>query len=149
MYQHILVPVDGSPTATKGLDEALRLAKLTGAELRLLYVVDELMFVTSIQEYAAYTADLARALKEGGADILAKALATAQAAGVKADTQLVDSFNGRVADVIIEQAAGWPADLIVLGTHGRRGLRRLALGSDAEQVVRNATVPVLLVRGHD
>src|SRR5512139_4310507 len=103
MYQHILVPLDGSPTASMGLEEALRLAKLTGAQVRLLYVIDELMFVTSIQEYAAYTADLARALKEGGAEVLAKALARAQAAGVPAETQLVDSATGRVADVIVEQ----------------------------------------------
>jgi nucleotide-binding universal stress UspA family protein len=49
--------------------------------------------------------------------------------------------------MIVEQAEQWPADLLVMGTHGRRGLRRLALGSDAEMVVRGARVPVLLVRG--
>lgn len=149
MYQRILVPVDGSPTASAGLGEAIRLAKLTGGRLRLLYVVDELMFIANIQEYAAYTADLARLLKEGGVAVLTQALARAEAAGVSAETELIDSFSGRVADVIIERAKSWSADLIVLGTHGRRGLRRLALGSDAEQVVRTAPVPVLLVRGHD
>jgi nucleotide-binding universal stress UspA family protein len=53
---------------------------------------------------------------------------------------------GRVSDVIVKEAAQWPADLIVLGTHGRRGAGRLLLGSDAEQVLRVAPVPVLLVR---
>jgi nucleotide-binding universal stress UspA family protein len=147
MYQRILVPVDGSPTSRSGLNEALRLAKATGARLRLLHVVDEMMFVTSIPEFTAYTADLARVLKEGGAEILKNALAQAQAAGVPAETQLVDSGTGRVADVIVAEAKTWPADLIVIGTHGRRGLRRLTLGSDAEEVVRSASAPVLLVRG--
>lgn len=147
MYQRILVPIDGSPTAQAGLAEALRLAKLTGAQIRLLHVVDEMMVVTSVPEFTAYSVDLARALKEGGAEVLAKALAEAKAAGVAAHTELVDSGTGRVADTIVAQASNWPADLIVLGTHGRRGLRRLALGSDAEEVVRNASAPVLLVRG--
>jgi nucleotide-binding universal stress UspA family protein len=55
-------------------------------------------------------------------------------------------FGGRAADAIVEEAGKWKADVIVLGTHGRRGLRRALLGSDAEEVVRNASVPVLLVR---
>jgi len=149
MYQRILVPVDGSPTAEQGLDEAIKLARLTGGQLRLLYVVDELMFVTSIQEYSAYSADLARLMKDAGTDILRKAAERAQAAGAQVDTLLVESVSGRVSDVIVEQATQWRAEVIVLGTHGRRGLRRIALGSDAEQVVRAATVPVLLVRGRD
>jgi nucleotide-binding universal stress UspA family protein len=149
MYQRILVPVDGSPTSLQGLDEAIQLARLTGGAIRLLYVVDELMFVTSIQEYSAYSADLARLLKDAGADILRTSAERATAAGATVDTLLVDSVSGRVADVIVEQAAAWNADLIVLGTHGRRGLRRVALGSDAEQVVRVAPVPVLLVRGRE
>lgn len=60
---------------------------------------------------------------------------------------LLESIGGRAADLIVDQAKQWNADLIVMGTHGRRGLRRLALGSDAELVVRSASVPVLLVRG--
>jgi nucleotide-binding universal stress UspA family protein len=149
MYQRILVPVDGSPTAQKGLDEAIALAKLTGGQLRLLYVVDELMFVSSIQEYSTYSADMARLLKDAGTEILRVCAERARAGGVQAETVLIDSVSGRVADVIVEQAGKLLADLIVLGTHGRRGLRRFALGSDAEQVVRMAPVPVLLIRGHD
>lgn len=146
MYQRILVPVDGSPTARVGLAHALKLARATGARLKLLYVVDELMFVTSIQEYAAYSEELARLLREGGAQVLAKALADAREAGVEAETELAEGGTGRVADAILDEARRWNADLLVLGTHGRRGLRRLALGSDAEEVVRRAAVPVLLVK---
>jgi nucleotide-binding universal stress UspA family protein len=149
MYQRILVPVDGSPTALKGLDEAVKLARLTGGVLRLLYVVDELMFVSNIQEFSTYSADMARLLKDAGADILRTSAERARAAGATADTLLIESVGGRVADVIVSHATEWKADLIVLGTHGRRGLSRIALGSDAELVVRAATVPVLLVRGQD
>jgi nucleotide-binding universal stress UspA family protein len=59
---------------------------------------------------------------------------------------MIESFGGRAADFIVEQARKWRADLIVLGTHGRRGVRRLVMGSDAEQVIRATRVPVLLVR---
>lgn len=149
MYQRILVPVDGSPTALKGLDEAVKLARLTGGVLRLLYVVDELMFVSNIQEFSTYSADMARLLKDAGTDILRTSAERARAAGATVDTLLIESVGGRVADVIVSHAAEWKADLIVLGTHGRRGLSRVALGSDAELVVRAATVPVLLVRGAD
>ena len=62
------------------------------------------------------------------------------------DTLTSECFAKRPCDVIVEQAARWPADLIVIGTHGRRGVNRMLLGSDAEQVARIAPVPVLLVR---
>lgn len=149
MYQRILVPVDGSPTSQKGLDEAAKLAKLTGGRLRLLYVVDELMFVANIQEYSSYSADLAQLLKDAGEDILRTSKARVQATVPTVDTLLIESVGGRVGDVIVDQAQKWEADLIVLGTHGRRGVRRFVLGSDAEHVVRVADVPVLLVRGQD
>ena len=65
---------------------------------------------------------------------------------MKVETALVDSVGQRVSDIILDQAAAWPADLIVIGTHGRRGVDRVLMGSDAEQVARRSPVPVLLVR---
>ena len=65
---------------------------------------------------------------------------------VKVDTVLLETLGHPVADLIIKQSKKWRADVIVLGTHGRRGLSRLLMGSDAEMVVREAQVPVLLVR---
>jgi hypothetical protein len=62
------------------------------------------------------------------------------------ETTTGECFARRPCDVIVEQAAAWPADVIVIGTHGRRGVNRMLLGSDAEQVARTAPVPVLLVR---
>jgi nucleotide-binding universal stress UspA family protein len=65
------------------------------------------------------------------------------------DSKIVECFGRRASDVILEEAAAWPADLIVVGTHGRRGIGRALLGSDAEQIARSATVPVLLVRSSE
>ena len=143
MYQRILVPVDGSPTSLQGLEEAVRLAKMTGGVLRLVHVVNELNFSTGFE---IYTADIIGMLKEGGAQVLADARAAAAAAGVGAEIFLSESFGSRVCDVVIDEAKSWHADLIVIGSHGRRGIDRLLIGSDAEQILRLAPVPVLLVR---
>jgi nucleotide-binding universal stress UspA family protein len=146
MYQRILVPVDGSPTSQRGLAEAIAIGKLTGASLRLLHVVDETSFAMSADAFGAYTGDLLTLLREGGEKILADAKAQVEAAGLAADTVLRESLAGRVCDLVTDEAKAWPAELIVIGTHGRRGAQRLFLGSDAEQTLRLATVPVLLVR---
>ena len=146
MYQRILVPIDGSPTAACGLAEAIKLGQLTGAHLRLLHVVDELSFALSASQGMTLTGDVLNLLREAGAELLAQGAARVKAAGLAVDTVLKDSFEGRVSDLVIEEAGIWPADLIVLGTHGRRGVGRLFMGSDAETIVRSAPVPVLLLR---
>ena len=143
MYQRILVPIDGSATSDRGLDESIRLAKLTGARLGLVHVVDRLIYSTGMEFDSG---DIAGILMDAGAQILAKAKARVEASGVPVETVLADSYEGRVCDVVVAQAQVWNADLVVIGTHGRRGVRRLFIGSDAEQIVRVAPVPVLLVR---
>jgi nucleotide-binding universal stress UspA family protein len=85
-------------------------------------------------------------LRERGKAILADAAALVRVHGFEPSSVLVESIGGPAADLIVAQATEGHADLIVMGTHGRRGLRRVALGSDAEQVIRMSTVPVLLVR---
>jgi nucleotide-binding universal stress UspA family protein len=146
MYQRILVPIDGSPTAGRGLAEAIQLARLTGARLRLIHVVDELSFALSASQGLTMTGDVLNMMRDTGAAILAEASATVQAAGLEVDSALKDSFAGRVCDLVTAEAAEWRADLIVLGTHGRRGVGRLFMGSDAENIVREARIPVLLLR---
>jgi nucleotide-binding universal stress UspA family protein len=146
MYQRILVPVDGSPTSTRGLQEAVRLAKLTQGRLRLLHVVDDLSFALAMDAYAGYSGDWMQALRDGGKQVLDDAKAIVAAAGLEAETVLYDSVEGRVHELTVAEAAKWPADLIVIGTHGRRGIGRLVLGSSAEYVLRLSPVPVLLVR---
>ncbi len=146
MYQRILVPVDGSATSNGGLNEATRLAKLTQGRLRLVHVVDELSFALAMDAYEGHAGSWVKVLRAEGVQILAQAKATVSAAGVEVDTVLHDGFKETVHERVVADAARWPADLIVLGTHGRRGVKRLVLGSSAENILRLSSVPVLLVR---
>ena len=145
MYKKILVPIDGSPTSNLGLQEALRLAQHHKAKLRLLHIADVLIMTPAL-EGGRYVADAQQALREEGKRIVGKAMAFARSRGVVADAVMLEIVGGRAANLIVAQAKKWRADLIVVGTHGRRGLSRLFMGSDAEQVVRTAPVPVLTVR---
>jgi nucleotide-binding universal stress UspA family protein len=145
MYKKILVPIDGSDSSLKGLDEAIKVAKGTGASLRLVTAVNE-FFPDMGFGAGMYTQELIDSLRKGGAMILSSAESKVREHGVAVEKILLDQIGSRVSDLILEQAKSWPADLIVMGTHGRRGFSRLAMGSDAELVVRSATVPVLLVR---
>ncbi|SEA54745.1 universal stress protein [Variovorax sp. YR216] len=149
MYQRILVPVDGSPTSTGGLEEAIRIAKLTQGRLRLLHVVDELSFALAMGSESAFGDEALRAMRTEAKRVLDAALATAQSAGVEAETRLRETFPSTLSEGVAAEAHEWGADLIVLGTHGRRGAKRLMLGSDAERILRVAPVPVLLVRAAD
>jgi nucleotide-binding universal stress UspA family protein len=144
LYKRILVPVDGSTTSSAGLREAIRLAKNQHARLRLLNVVDE-MIVFNTPDGGINVEPILNALKRGGKRILSKSEKAARAQGVKPESELWESAGVRVAQVIVDRAKRWRADLIIMGTHGRRGVNRMLLGSDAELVVRNAAVPVLLV----
>ena len=149
MYQRILVPVDGSPTSTQGLGEALRLARMSGGQVRLLHLVDTLSLALMLGAYGAFTGDIADDVRKEGEKILKNCLQQALDAGITADVVMEEGTRGRLAELVQEQVKSWPADLVVLGTHGRRGVGRMVLGSDAEQVVRSCPVPVLLVRGTD
>jgi len=145
MYNRILVPVDGSATSNLGLAEAIKLAKLTGARLLLLHAVD-IAAISLTPEAATAAPGLFDAMRDAGEQVVSKAKATVESAGLTAETILVDTLSGRVSDLVVDHAQKWRADLIVIGTHGRRGVSRLLIGSDAEQIVRAAPVPVLLVR---
>ena len=146
MYKRIFVPIDGSSAANLGLREALRLARQHGASVCLFHAVED-SFVTSAGVAVMSPDELSKAFRDAGREILAKAQALARRRGVRARAVLGDPEMGPVADAIIREAKRCKADLIVMGTHGRRGVRRLVMGSDAEQVLRETTVPVLMVRG--
>ncbi|HSN20798.1 MAG TPA: universal stress protein [Usitatibacter sp.] len=146
MFRKILVPVDGSATAAKGLREAIQLAKDQKARLRLVHVVDESMAI-GVAESGVQLEPLIDGLLDHGKRVLERALRLAEKEGVKAEAQLYESMSGPAASTILRDAKKWGADLIVMGTHGRRGIRRVVLGSDAEHVLRETPVPVLLVRG--
>lgn len=147
MYSRILLPVDGSATAERGLREAVGLAREQRATLVLVHVVDAYPMLAGIA--SAETFEQSRQqMRRYGEDLLAKALQAVQDAGVQGETVLHEVSTERVSDAIVDEARNRQCELIVMGTHGRRGLSRLALGSDAEHVVRESPVPVLLVR-HD
>lgn len=149
MYQRILVPIDGSDVARLGLDRAIETARLSGARIRVLHVLDELVFSTGFESGKTYSHDVLPHLRSEAERLLAEARAQVVVAGVVVDSLVMECFARRTSDVILDAARSWPADLIVIGTHGRRGPSRWFLGSDAEEVLRGATVPVLLVRGSE
>ena len=144
-YKRILVPVDGSATSNKGLDEAAKLARGSGSRVLLLHVVDDLVAFSSPD--GAGVNLVLDALRASGKSVLAEAAERARRAKLKAESVLLENATGRVAEAIVDQAKRWRADLIVMGTHGRRGVNRLLLGSSAELVVRNSAIPVLLIPG--
>ena len=146
MYQRVLVPVDGSETSNRGLDEAIQLARLTGGRIRLVHGIDSLIFSTGLD---LASDDLVGVLVDAGAQILCEANARVEARGLAVDAYFPETLGGRICDMVVEQAKLWHAELIVIGTHGRRGVGRLLMGSDAEQIVRAAPVPVLLVRSKE
>jgi nucleotide-binding universal stress UspA family protein len=150
MFRRILVPIDGSPTSRRGLDEAIALAKDQAARIGLLHVVDERVvtqsFDATLYVPANYVDDVLNALRNQGRRLLARSEARIRKARIKVEPILVETLGRGVAETILAQAKKWKADVIVLGTHGRRGVSRLVLGSDAEEVVCGARVPVLLVR---
>lgn len=146
MYKQILVAVDGSDTSNLALREAIKLAKEQQAALRLVHVVDETpAYMTMDTAFAL--GDFQKAMREAGQKVLATCAATARQAGVEVDTKFIVLQTQRICDAIIEEAKRWPADLIVIGTHGRHGFNHLLLGSVAEGVIRLATSPILVIRG--
>ncbi|SPJ18688.1 Universal stress protein [Burkholderiales bacterium] len=147
MYQRILIAADGSNASDLALNEAVKLAAKLQSQLRIVHVID--VRILSGESAFLDAGDLEKALVESGERVLQKAAATAGNAGIKAETKLlkIEDFRQRIADGIVGESAAWPAELIVVGTHGRRGLSHLFLGSVAEGIVRISQVPVLLIRG--
>ena len=145
-YTRILMPIDGSPTSDKALVEAIRLARISGARLRLLHVVDELSYVDGFEPAMNYLRDSVPLMRQAGERLLAQFCQKAADQGVETDRVLMVGGPGRLWESVVEQAASMGADLIVVGSHGRRGVGRALMGSDAEQIVRHAPVSVLVVR---
>uniref|UniRef100_UPI003F498F29 universal stress protein n=1 Tax=Cupriavidus yeoncheonensis TaxID=1462994 RepID=UPI003F498F29 len=146
MYQRILVAVDGSRSSALAVDQAIILARASGADVKALFVVDDsdLFFDMRYRD----STDLLKQVMTHGQEILVRTVDRFQAAGILCVTGLIERTNSRglIADTIAAEADKWRADLIVLGTHGRRGIRRLVMGSVSAGVVRRTRLPVLLAR---
>jgi len=146
LWSRLLVPFDNSAASSAALAEALRIAQATGATLHLVHVMDELSWCTGFEPAKVFFDDVLPAMRRAGEEMLGAACRRASASGVQADSRLVIGALDRVCEEVAREALQWRADLIVVGTAGRRGMDRLLIGSDAEQIVRHAPVPVLLVR---
>lgn len=148
LYKKIILAIDGSDTSNLALREAIKLAEDQKAELLLLHVIEEnFIFHGGAGFDYSFLIDLYK--KEGQKILdLASELISSQSS-IKLETKLIqlNPFQGRIAEIIIEEAKKYGGDLLVIGTHGRRGFNHLVLGSVAELVIRIATTPILLVRG--
>jgi len=150
MFKKILVPVDGSATAEAGLKTAIGMARDSGGTLIVLHVVDEHVLIQTADFVGgSYYEETIESLKDAGRKVLAKACAQVEKAGVPYKSVSVETIEGGVAALILDQCGKLKADAIVMGTHGRRGLSRMVMGSDAEGVVRGANVPVVLVKSKE
>lgn len=145
MYKKILVPIDGSPTAQRALDEAVRLAGALGSTIELVFVVDNSDMLYSVGYYDPAT--LRHEQTAFGKKTLEAATAGLTAAGIAYTTHVIEEpvALGDISGTILDCATRFGADLILIGTHGRRGVRRLVMGSVAEGVIRKAGLPVLLI----
>lgn len=149
MFKRIIVPVDGSQTANKALTVALQMARDAGGSVRIVHVIEGTSYNSGAVQTTSFPGDVVNSIRGAAAKILEEALVLAQPFGVATDTKLFDTFDGRLADAVGNAATEWQADLIVVGTHGRRGIGRLLMGSGAEQIMRQAPLPVLVIRAQD
>ena len=147
MYKRILLPIDSSSTSARALAESIKLASEMRSKLRIGHVVkvglpseDDLEGIIDVGEFTKKLHHLGQTLLEKSAD-------TARRSGVEPETELLDAKKNRVAAVLGEEAARWQADLVVMGTHGRVGFEYLLMGSVAEEFIRVANAPILIVRG--
>jgi nucleotide-binding universal stress UspA family protein len=143
--KHLLMPVDGSECSKRAVEKGLELAKDLGAEVTFLFVFDEHLAAYYGMPGATYVRDMYRDYEKAGEAILEKAKAHANKAGVKSTTKLVKHHKPVEAIVEAEQ----DFDMVVMGTHGRRGFDRFMLGSVAEGVLRRSSKPLLLMRQAD
>jgi len=148
MYQHIMVALDGSDPSKNALKAAIRLAQDCHATLAALYVVDDTPMLYDAGYYDPSI--LRKALVEEGQRVCAEATAAIKEAGLQASASVVEVelLGDDIAHQIEKSAEAAKADIVVMGTHGRRGFKRLMLGSVAERFVRVSTRPVLLVPTH-
>lgn len=144
MFKHILVPVDGSDTSMRAVAKAAGLAKAFGSAVTAMYVIDPYPFTGVGADFAYGQAQYLTAATAEAHSALEGARAQLEAAGVAVQTQVLEAHTPWRG--ILEAVPALGGDLIVMGSHGRRGLEKLVLGSVAQRVLQHAHVPVLVVR---
>jgi nucleotide-binding universal stress UspA family protein len=149
MYSRIVCAIDGSDLSTKALNHAFELTQKLNAELVVVTVTEPSVIIAPGAEMmmvdtTSVIAELDKAKEQSAKGILEDATTLADAAGVKLETVHMPSLPA--AEGIIAAAKNAKADLIVMGSHGRRGLGRLLLGSQAAEVLAHAEIPVLIIK---
>lgn len=137
----ILIPTDGSDYSIRAAEYGIKIAKMLGAQVMVVYVIDNVVLSQIAKVSEQETVE--RELKEDGQRYINYVLSLAQHAGVKAGSLLA---KGRPFEQIVHLAKGLGMDLIVMGTYGRRGAERILIGSVAERVIEYASCPVLVVK---
>ncbi|MCZ4306600.1 universal stress protein [Zoogloeaceae bacterium G21618-S1] len=147
MYKHIIVAVDDSPTSQRAIEEAATLCVATGARLTVVHAVDEALFAHFNRVTLASRDAVQQALIKEGKSVLNSAIATATAAGTTPESKLLVSEHHSTSDQIVQTVAESGADLLIVGSHGRRGVQRLLLGSVAEKLLKKVSISMMVVRG--
>ncbi len=149
MYQNILVALDGSPTAHQALQEALKIAN-AGSKIIAISVVENPLIGYSAPVMPYDFAIMHDAFVQQSKNILEQAKHEVQSHGnIQIETHVIDLNPHASYDIslaILDAAKKYHADLIVMGTHGRQGIKRFFLGSIAEQLIHQSHLPVLLIR---
>ena len=150
MYKRIMVAIDDSFATSKVLDSAIESARQHGAKLAICHAIDETIFAQreAAVMLSSSVGKVTLNLKESAQVFVDQAAETARKAGIEVETLIVESELGHVAEMLADASAKWQADLLVVGTHGRRGVERFFVGSVAEKLVSKANTSLLLVRGN-
>ncbi len=144
MFKHILVPVDGSRTAQMAVDKAIAMAKAFGSQVTVIYVIDPYPFTGVGTDFAYGQAEYLSAATTEANEAVKNAKQSFAAAGINAATSVVEAHTAWRG--IVEAGESLKTDLIVMGSHGRRALEKLVLGSVAQAVLSHTKLPVLVVR---
>jgi nucleotide-binding universal stress UspA family protein len=148
MYRNILVPVDDSAASMEGVEQAVDLAKALGSRIKLVHVINRTPWMALGVEPASME-ELVCQIHDASESMLRRVEKEVRASGVDVDAKLIEAFGERVGEFVVAQASSWPADLIICGTHGRRGVHRILMGGDAEYILRHSPVPVLFIPAHN
>ena len=148
MYQRIMVAIDDSFATSNVLATAIEMAKQSGASLAICHAVDETLFAQKMGEImlSNSVSAIENNLRGEAQSFLDQAAEVARTAGVAVETRLIASEAKQVADMLAQAASEWHADLLVVGSNGKRGLDRFFVGSVASRLVQKARTSLLLVR---
>ena len=144
MFKHILVPIDGSPTAEQAISKALAIAQAFNSAVTLIYVIDPYAYTGVGTDFASGQAEYLSAITAEAQKSIHAATQQFAALGVSANGSVIEGRS--IYQSILGAAESVNADLVVMGSHGRRGLQKLVLGSVTAQVLAHAHLQVLVVR---